>query len=247
MLVLLCHEKDEPSLAEFEMALLRWLDDRPDDARALLYVALAEKDAGRSQEILLRSAELGNGVAQGMVAIALNSLEWAVRAVAQDDAAGLFYVYEAFSRSIGRGSVKARDCLLRSAELGYSRAVEVLAGQVTPLEGLAMLIDVVHVGQISSFVGVLSVVLANFDANNEGRNALFLAGEFLREKLDESGLLSGEAFFGFGVCERVVQMHDAWCEEERKKCMALVMCMKLWNVPKDVRCMIVRLVWDSRK
>ena len=238
-----------------ERRLGEWCAAHPDDARALAHLAVVRHDTA----MLEKAAAMGDVLAL--------AVEWHSKATGSGQFLAASALAEAGSAEgtyhlavcvrCGRGCSQderaASELFERAAELGSYRACrELIDRDTNPAKELKYLIPFCSVRPFDLYRVVLALdeVLRSHAEEGSFGSAIFDAGEQLKECIDvKAGTVFGEEQVSghLKILSRAVAMYDRWCGVAREACVAWVLVAKRMGVNKDVRKIIAKSVWESRR
>ena len=236
-----------------ELRLSEWCEAHPDDARALRYLANAQENIS----VMEKAASMGDGQAMAAICFLSPSVEkkfqLAHASFEQNDAEGTCCLVRCFRDGLGceKNESLAQELLVRAAELGSAWAVFDLVEtrQMEPAQ---------RVNLLASFFGLYFPGSAGFRSdldvfhrfNRDGGHGsvLFEVGEMFKGgNGGEMVFLQDEDTGLVDILMRAVAMFDKWCDAAREACVAWVLIAKRMEFNKDVRKMVAKMVWDTRR
>ena len=238
-----------------EQRLGRWCTAHPDDARALRYFANVKRD-----DVLMEKAAL-MGDARAMAEICFSScsderkFQLACTSAENGDAVGTFRLMECFMDGISckKNKSLAEALLERAADLGSFLAFDDLAWNraMEPEQRVKYVVSFANIYcRVEDIHSDLEAVLLRYAREGSCGDVIFEVGEMLKgyinvEKRQVFGREQDSGFLEMVV--RAVAMYDRWCDLVREACVAWVIIARRMRVHKDVRRMIAKMVWETRR
>ena len=202
------------------------------------------------------AAKMGNGYALAMMikrATGANKLPLAVQSASTGDALGMFGMF--LCHFHGYGVPKNVDLsfehLQNAADAGCVNAVLKMADLTSDLrERIALRSQIIRYGEPRGMPADVRSALLGLRMFPGAEEAVFVAGKSMR------GLLMGKTSMLGNVrcmasevrdCARAIRLFLFWSSSTREAVMAWTLCARRLGVIKDVRGMISRMVWETRK
>ena len=200
------------------------------------------------KSLLLCSAEMGDALAQGLLAFMANNYNLALTAAMNNDSIGLCELGCMYGANEG-DVVIARDLLERSADLGNGNAIYFLAHSLfaeQPAKALEIMCEILPFDWTVDFCRHLENVVSQYASEPYFGGALMLAGETLKKMFDS------ESEFIARLTPKVLPLRVVrWCVAAsgvaRTACVCWILCAKQMELHKDMRQLIAKFVWESRK
>lgn len=180
----------------------------------------------------------------------------ALASAVKGDVEGTFFLMQCFLRGIGckKNERVAKELLKRCADLGSVSAFYLLFKDPR-LEPFEMVRCFGFFGMFffgsNALLSALDAVLERHAMDDSfGDAILFEVGEMFKGNLDvekEKVFREAQLPSVINTLSRVVSMYDGWCDAARDACVAWVLTGKRIGLNKDVRRMIARMVWESRR
>jgi hypothetical protein len=225
------------------------------DARALCFAWMCgDRDFGA----LRRSSELGFAFAQALLATQTEGEEkfkFAQLSAAQGERDGMFMLGFCFRNGEGCGKDldKAKENFLRASELGDVSAMIWLGDlhiESDPLRwrwwGQAAAL-----GRSRSFLSNFSKQVELFNSGSGSAAVMFAIGQALQGHVNEEArtiFKNGFRFDSFiGPAKQAIAFYEAQIKATKDAMRAWTLVGIRFNVVKDVRKVIARLIWDSRE
>ena len=237
---------------EAEMVLKKWCEAHPDDARALAYLAYVSENG---KELFEKAAAMGDAWAMAHLAwscSAKENFQWASKAAEQEQPMGIFLLARFFyeGQSCQKDERKANELMKMAANLGsMSAACELAKMARTSHEKVKLLSNFAVLDKecAAVFFRELRETIATYQHSGVGGDALFEAGEVLKGEIDlQNKVAFGYACNEFDSCMFAVGIFDTWCSTARDACFMWILCAKRLGIPRDVRTIIAKDIWESR-
>jgi hypothetical protein len=243
--------------------------EREDDPLALCFASLL--GWRYDFELLCKAAHLGCALAQGRLAFGLfyghfgpadyaRALFWAEHAAAQLEPQGFFVLGRCYYQGVGvtMNKKKSLEYFKRSAELGYidsfhSCAIFHRSDEPEYFFWLGKFCASVRGNYelgTRAFLTEAVKRIRELVRNPELGSVLFQIGASLRGHV----LSNRHTIFGHSESEircaaavRAIGMHEIWCKKAHAAVETWSVVANRYNVCKDIRLKIARLIWESRK
>jgi TPR repeat protein len=225
------------------------------DARALCFMW---RCGGGDMYVVLRSAELGFAFAQVWIARKTRgeeSFKFAQLAAAQGERDGFYWLGCCFRDGDGceKNLDKAKENLLRASELGHVMGMNYLGellGESDPQRwrwwGRATAL-----GDDVLFSCSFAKQVKWFDSGYGSAVVMFAIGQALQGYVNEEArtIFSSNLYFDslIGPAKQAIAFYEAQIKATRDAMCAWTLVGIHFNVVKDVRKLIAKLVWDSRE
>ena len=186
-----------------------------------------------------------------------DTLEWAKKAAAQNDADGLYYVHQClwygYHGQMNREFAEGEKMLQRAMSGGSVQAAISWTERVKDsIEETELICKLARFGCENMVMERTAKSLWLFRSDQSGHaGQLFLLGETLKEQIE------GKFVFGqdkskhelqnwLDGCLLAVEMFDFWCQPTKDAVVTWILCAKFRSLNKDVRRLIAILVWNAR-
>jgi hypothetical protein len=224
------------------------------DARALCFASLL----GGSVSGISRAADLGDAYAQARMAWRTNgeeSFRWAEKSAAQGERDGLYML--GFCYREGQGCEKdvetAKENLLIASELGYVYAMillGVLFGKTDPQRS-HWLGKAGASGKSVPFLNEMEEQIRIFNSGTGHANIVFAIGRALKGHIDKEKreiFGKGKDFDSYiGLAKHALHFYIFQLQSYRKAVDGWTLVGIRWNVVKDIRKVIGKMIWDARE
>jgi hypothetical protein len=229
------------------------------DARALCFAWLCSDDEEQEDLApLYCSAKLGFAFAQALLAGQTQGeerLKFAQQAAAQGERDGFFFLGVCFRDGEGceEDLDKAKENFLLASELGRVSAMIALGHLLgeSDAQRWRWWGQAAALGNSSSFLDKFGKQVEVFDSGSGSAAVMFAIGHGLRGHVNEEARTIFSSNFNFdswiGPAKQAIAFYEAQIKATKDAMCAWTLVGIEFNVVKDVRKLIAKLIWDSRE
>jgi hypothetical protein len=207
---------------------------------------------------LRRSAELGFAFAQAWMArrrLGVECFKFAQLAAAQGDRDGFYWLAMCLRNAEGceEDLDKAKEIFLLASELGYVSAMHWLGALLEDWDPLRWRWwgRAAALGYSGFFLGDFAKQVDLFNSGSGSAAVMFAIGRALRGHVNEAARTIFESENDFdsrmGPAKQAIAFYDAQIKATKDAMRAWTQVGIQFNVVKDVRKLIAKLIWDSRE